>query len=173
MIEHFYPNMYQKNIYEIDYNKLKEKNIKCLLFDLDNTCSTFENNHPTKELQELFNRLSNMGFKVIIFSNSPEKRLANFSSLGVDYNSACFKPFSFSFVKMLKKYNFSEDEVCIIGDQILTDILGGNIIGIYTCLVDPISKNELTIIKISRIIEDTITQNFCKKKKLVKGKYYD
>ena len=170
MIEYFYPNIYKKNIYDINYEKLKEKNIKCLLFDLDNTCIPFEENYPTKELQELFNKLTQMGFKVIIFSNSPEKRFANFSSLGVDHNSTCFKPLSYNFIKILKKYKFSKEEACIIGDQILTDILGGNIIGIHTCLVDPISPNELTVIKLSRIIENKIAE---KTKKLVKGKYYE
>ena len=173
MKERFYPNMYKKNIYEINYKKLQEKNIKCLLFDLDNTCVPFEDNCPTEELKELFSKLTDMGFKVIIFSNSPEKRLANFSSLGVDYNSASFKPFSYNFIKILEKYKFKRKEVCIIGDQLLTDILGGNLIGIYTCLVDPISPNELTIVKISRKIEDKIAKSFTKRKKLEKGKYYD
>ena len=34
------PNNYYKNIYIINYQKLKENNIKCLLFDLDNTIAT-------------------------------------------------------------------------------------------------------------------------------------
>ena len=116
-----------------------------------------------------------MGFKIIIFSNSPEKRLSNFSSLGVDYNSASLKPFSRNFVKILEKYKLRKNEVCIIGDQLLTDILGGNIIGIYTCLVDPISPNELTIVKISRKLEDRIIKKLSrtKEKELVKGKYYE
>ena len=33
----FYPDIYAKNIFEIDYEKLKNKGIKCLVFDLDNT----------------------------------------------------------------------------------------------------------------------------------------
>ena len=38
----FRPNMYKKNIFEIDYNKLKEQGIKCLVFDLDNTLGLIE-----------------------------------------------------------------------------------------------------------------------------------
>ena len=37
IMEQYVPDLYKKNIYIIDYNKLKTRGIKCLLFDLDNT----------------------------------------------------------------------------------------------------------------------------------------
>ena len=61
------PKMYQENIYKINYKKLKNKGIKCLLFDLDNTCVGYHEKNPTKELKELFQNLTKLGFKVIIF----------------------------------------------------------------------------------------------------------
>ena len=36
-MELYVPDVYKKSIYDINYNLLKEKGIKCLLFDLDNT----------------------------------------------------------------------------------------------------------------------------------------
>ena len=169
----FYPKMYQKDIYSINYKKLKELNIKCLLFDLDNTCIPYKETTYSKKLKNLFNKLTVDGFKVIIFSNSPEKRLQKFSSLGVDYNSLSLKPLSHSFNKIIKNYKYNKDEVCIIGDQLLTDVLGGNLVGIYTCLIDPISDNELFFTRISRKIEAIIFNRFNKQKKLIKGEYYD
>ena len=37
MFDKFVPDIYTKSIYTIDYNGLKNKKIKCLIFDLNNT----------------------------------------------------------------------------------------------------------------------------------------
>ena len=72
------PDMYQKSIYHIDYEKLKSDGIKCLLFDLDNTCVPTKEKNPNKKLIEQFDKLKDLGFKVIIFSNAGKKRLKPF-----------------------------------------------------------------------------------------------
>jgi hypothetical protein len=165
--------MYQKNIYCIDYKYLKKKGIKCLLFDLDNTCVPFKVKEPSKELKNLFNKLTKLGFKVIIFSNSPKKRLEKFSSLEVDYNAFSMKPFTFNFYKVLRKYGYVKDEVCIIGDQLFTDIYGGNRVGIFTCLVEPITDVDMSITNISRFFEGRKFRKWEQRKILKKGEYYN
>ena len=169
----FFPDMYQKSIYDIDYKKLKHSGIKCILFDLDNTCVPFHENEGNDSLKKLFNKLTKMKFKVIIFSNSPERRLKKFSNLGVEYNSSSKKPLSHSFYKILNKYNFKKGEVCIVGDQLFTDIYGGNKVGIRTCLVEPITDVDFFLTKFSRIFEGRLFKKFEKKGMLKKGKYYD
>lgn len=172
-MSNFYPKMYQESIYTINYKKLKKKGIKCLLFDLDNTCIPYKDKTPTKELKKLFNSLTKQGFKVIIFSNSPKKRLDRFASLGVDYNYSSKKPLSKNFLKILNKYNYKKEEVCIIGDQLVTDIYGGNKVGIITCLVEPLSETDLIFTKLFRKIEAQIIKKFTKQGLLTKGEYYD
>ena len=44
------PTMYQKSIYDIDYQRLKKEKIKCLLFDLDNTCVPYPQKTPRNGL---------------------------------------------------------------------------------------------------------------------------
>ena len=108
-MQKFYPDMYQKSIYDINYKKLKKEGINCILFDLDNTCVPYKDSVASEELEKLFKKLEKMGFRVIIFSNSPDKRLRKFKYLGVSYNSFSLKPLSFSFYKILKKYNLKRD----------------------------------------------------------------
>ena len=170
----FYPDMYQKSIYHIDYDKLKEDGIKCLLFDLDNTCIPYKNKVPTKKLIELFDELKDMDFKVIIFSNASKKRIRPFkNSLLVDCSARSFKPFSKKFIKILNKFKYDLSETVIIGDQIFTDIYGGNRVGIKTILVNPMSSSDLVITKIPRIFEILIMKYWDKKGILTKGKYYE
>ena len=58
MMEKFTPDMYQKSIYHINYDKLKEDGIKCLLFDLDNTCVPYVEKKPNQKLKDLFDKAS-------------------------------------------------------------------------------------------------------------------
>lgn len=169
----FIPKEYYESIFKINYKKLKERNIKCLLFDLDNTCVPYKEKNPTKELEELFKKLTQLGFKVIIFTNAPKKRIIPFKKLNVDYNYSSKKPFKTNFNKILTKYNYKKEEVCIIGDQLFTDILGGNRIGINTILVDPLSKDDLIFTKILRGLEIILINNYKKKGLFNKGEYYD
>ncbi len=172
----FCPQIYQKNIYSINYQKLKKEGIKCLLFDLDNTCIPYKNNKMPKKIKDLFDKLVKMNFKVIIFSNSPKRRLQRIielNNLKIEYNASSKKPLPHNYKKVLKKYNYQKEEVCIIGDQLLTDVFGGNKVGIKTCLVDPITKKEFFITKISRKIENNLFKKLSKQNKLTKGEYYD
>lgn len=173
-MNYFYPDIYQKSIYTINYNKLLENGIKCLLFDLDNTCVPYIESKPNKKLKNHFDELKDMGFKVIIFSNSGRKRLEPFKKeLNVDCSSNCKKPFKSKFIKLLDTYNYKLSEVAIIGDQLITDIYGGNKIGITTILVNPISKNEMVFTKINRFIEKKKINKMIKQGIFKIGEYYD
>ena len=52
------------------------------------------------------------------------------------------KPFTFAFKRALKHIDGNEENTIMIGDQVFTDIWGGNLIGLYTILVNPISTKE-------------------------------
>ncbi len=150
------PTIYYKDIYNIDYKKLKEEGIKCLLFDLDNTCIGYKEKLPTKKLEELFKRLNKMNFQVFIFSNARKKRVEPFKKLPITCHPVSKKPLKINFKKIMKKYNYQKEEICIIGDQLFTDVLGGNRVGIKTCLVEPLTAEDFIITKFFRKIENNI-----------------
>lgn len=167
------PEMYQESIYTINYDKLKKEHVKCLLFDLDNTCVGYHEKFPTKELEDLFNKLTKKGFKVIIFTNAPQKRVVPFVKLHVICHSSSKKPFKKSFKNIMKKYKLAKEEICIIGDQLFTDILGGNKVGIRTCLVNPLTEEDFIFTKIFRMSENIIFKIMASKSILTKGEYYE
>ena len=85
MVEKFMPDIYQKSIYYINYDKLYKKGVRCIIFDLDNTITPSYIKEPTKRLKKLFEELKDKGFKLIIMSNSPKYRIEPFKTyLGVD-----------------------------------------------------------------------------------------
>ena len=173
-MDKFIPDMYQKSIYHIDYDKLWEDGIRCILFDLDNTCVPYVEKVPSKKLISLFDSLKDMGFKVIIFSNASKKRLEPFKNeLLVDCSYSSKKPSKRKFLKVLKMFNFDLSEVAIIGDQLFTDIFGGNRIGIKTILVNPMSDKDMPITKIFRFLEKIQYRKMSKRGILILGKYYE
>ena len=154
------------------YLILKDKNIKCLLFDLDNTCVPYPQKTPTEELKTLFKKLQEMDFKVIIFSNTTPNRLDKFKDIGVEVFGLSRKPSKKNFYKILTKYFYQKKEACIIGDQLFTDILGGNKVGIHTLLVDPLGPKDFIGTKLSRLLEKIVFNTLSKKKIHEKGVYY-
>ncbi len=173
-MEKYVPDMYQKTVYDVNYKKLLNQGIKCIMFDLDNTLVPPNVKEPTDKVIELFNDLKRMGFRVIIFSNSPKRRLKPFKDkLEVDCSASSRKPNKKKFLKVLSDYNYTITEVAIIGDQIMTDVLGGNKVGILTVLVNPVSKKDFFLTKFNRLLEKIIIRRLSRKSLFIKGKYYE
>ena len=167
------PKMYYKCVEDIDYDKLKKKNIKCILFDLDNTLAPNHENNVSDSKIKLIKKLSK-NFKVYILSNNThKKRLEEVSNkLGISYVSFALKPFKRGFSIIKKKENINYEEMCIIGDQIVTDIVGGNSLNILTILVDPLGE-DLKITSMNRKIENIFIKKLSNKGLFEKGKYYE
>ena len=174
-MDNFIPDMYQKSIYHIDYDKLLDDGIKCLLLDLDNTCVPYKDTEANKKLVELIETLKDMDFKLIIFSNASKRRIAPFKKvLNVDCLASARKPFKKNFLKIIKMFNYDLSEVAIVGDQLYKDILGGNRVGIKTILVNPMSNDDMILTKlIFRRLEKRKYKQLEKKKLLKRGKYYE
>lgn len=172
-MEMYVPDMYKKSIYDINYDVLKEKGIKCLLFDLDNTLVPYNIKEINDKLSKLFAELK-QNFKIIIFSNSPIARVKFFKeALEVDGVGFAKKPRRKNFQNILNKYKLEEDEVAIIGDQLNTDIIGGNKVGITTILINPVSKKDPFWVKPERFYERRIMKKLKDHDLFFKGRYYE
>lgn len=173
-MEKYIPDMYQKSIYTVNYEKLMDNGVKCILFDLDNTLVPFNIKEVNDKLKELFKNLREMGFKVIIFSNSPKLRVSIFGKeLAVDFLANARKPSKIGFNYIMNKYKYNITEIAIVGDQILTDILGGNRIGITTVLINQVSAKDPIWTKFNRYREKKIIKKLTDHDLFFKGRYYD
>ncbi len=165
----FKPKIYKKDILSINYDLLKKKGIQLIAFDLDNTLTTIDEKLPRDEYVNLINKLSK-DFKVVIVSNNIKKRVRVVAKyLNCDYFYSLLKPTRKLKKLIEKKYNVDMSAVCIIGDQIVTDVVLGNRIGSYTVLVDPLGEKDLKITFFNRIIEKVIKKRI----KLNRGMYYE
>lgn len=119
------PSQYVKSIHDINYDELKKQGIKALFFDLDNTIIPYDINVIPNEMEELLHNL-NKEFKVLVISNSRLKRVSTACKnlKDIPYVKFARKPLKFGFKKALKKVQVKREEVCVIGDQMMTDIFG-------------------------------------------------
>lgn len=169
----YVPNMYKKNIFTIDYKKLKKQGIKYLIFDLDNTIALVDEKKTPKKTKELFEILKK-DFTVLIISNNTKKRVKEYSEqLDVDFISMAMKPFTKGLREVKSKYHCKKKQMCMIGDQLMTDILSGNIYNVFTVLVDPLGKKDLKVTVINRFLERKVLKKLKKKNLFEKGCYYD
>ncbi len=173
-MDKFIPDIYQKSIFAIDYEKLKNRGIKCILFDLDNTIAPVTVSAPDREMKDLVADIELLGIKVIILSNSSKNRVRPFKEgLNVDSSFKSCKPLKKKYKKVMRLYNFVDNEIACIGDQLLTDIFGANRMGFLSILVHPISNVDLLGTKINRIFERRIFKKLERQGLFKVGEYYD
>ena len=164
----FIPKKYQKDIFSIDYQYLKDNGYKLIIFDLDNTIGLVKDKVCKKETVEFLNNLNKL-MPVVIASNSLKKRVSSFcSQINCDKMYFSLKPSLKILRKIKKKYQIDYSQMVIIGDQLLTDIICGNRRGLLTILVDQLGSYDLKKTRINRKIEKIIKRKY----KIQKGVYY-
>lgn len=144
-LKKYIPTYVYESIYDIEFLHLYEANIRLLFVDIDNTLAPYDENTPTKEAHQLIESLLLMGFEVILISNNNKKRVETYAKpLNVPYVYFALKPLKRGFKRGLKLVdkNYQPEEVLIIGDQLMTDIVGGNKMGFQTALVKPLKKKS-------------------------------
>jgi len=149
----FYPDEYYEKIENIDLNIYRNK-FKALIIDHDNTLIKRGEKILEKGVSDWLKE-AYKDFKIGIISNNKKNKL-NFieNNYKIPVIENALKPFPHSFKKMIKILNVKKDEVILIGDQIFTDILGGNILNLYTILVEPRDRSkDFILTKIQRFFE--------------------
>ena len=163
----FLPNAHVKSIFDIQPETLKAQGIKGVITDLDNTLVAWDVKDATPEVVRWFQLMKDHDIKVTILSNNNLERVKLFSDpLGTPYVYSARKPLKKAFKKVAKEMNLKREEMVVIGDQLLTDVLGGNSAGFATILVVPIVQSDAKITKFNRRIERMILNYLRKKGKI-------
>ena len=158
-----YPKAYFNNVREIKIDFLQKNKIKALILDVDNTLIDYDKNLP-KETIKWANDLAGQGVRLYILSNSNKKQKVKkvAEELGVEYEYFAKKPLKFGFKKVQEKLKEKPEHIGVVGDQIFTDVIGGNRCNMFTILVDPIAEKDIWITKIKRPIENAIKNKYMK-----------
>ncbi|MEW9500506.1 YqeG family HAD IIIA-type phosphatase [Jeotgalibacillus marinus] len=164
MIKLFLPNEYVDSIFDISPEKLKNQGIKAIITDLDNTLVEWDRKNATPRLMEWIESMQKNEILVTIVSNNNQLRVAAFSDpIGVPFIYNARKPMGRAFRRAIKDMKVKTEETVVIGDQLLTDVLGGNRNNLYTILVVPVAKTDGFFTRINRMIERRLLKFFKRK----------
>ncbi len=135
MFKKYYPCAYEENVFTIDYDTLGKMGYKGLIFDIDNTLVP-HGEPSTAEVDALFKKLHEMGFKTLLLSDNSEERISSFNrNIGALYVAEAGKPDKSAYLKAAKLINMPRRKLICIGDQVFKDVLGANNSGIACILV--------------------------------------
>lgn len=171
--KYFLPDTYAENVFAVDLKALKNEGIRLILCDIDNTLAAFDDVCPDERAKSFMKKVEQEGMQFLLISNNTKKRVRAFAdrcNAGYYYSST--KPLKYQYKRILKEHHLSKSEVAVIGDQLLTDILGGKRMCFYTILTSPLTTSDIIYTKVTRIAERMIYFIFEKQGKLKRGEYY-
>jgi len=143
MFKRLLPDQIVNAVYDIDLNELHAQGVKGIITDLDNTLVSAKTPLATPQLIGWLDAVKERGFQVVILSNNNNTRVAKFAApLGIPYIPAARKPAGPAFRRALKLMGLTPEKAVVVGDQMLTDVLGGRRAGLHTILVTPIAPSE-------------------------------
>jgi HAD superfamily phosphatase (TIGR01668 family) len=156
-----YPDIIVGRINDIDLNILKDKNIKGLIVDIDNTLVAWDVKEADEAAIQWIDKIKDSGLKICLVSNNSKERVAKFNEkLSLFTVHRANKPSRAPFIKASRYLNIAPSEAAVIGDQIFTDILGGNRLGMFTILVTPLSQKEFPLIRVKRFLEKIVLRGY-------------
>ncbi|MFE4710649.1 MULTISPECIES: YqeG family HAD IIIA-type phosphatase [Bacillales] len=167
MFEKLVPKLRVNTVFDIALEELYQQGYRGIITDLDNTLVGAKAPLATPELLVWFQKVKELGFKLIIVSNNNMDRVSRFATpLNIEFVHQARKPINAPFHKAMKMMDLSPNQTIVVGDQMLTDVYGGNRLGLYTVLVLPISiKDEGIGTRFNRRVE-RIAQSRLRKKGL-------
>jgi uncharacterized protein len=146
-----------KMVTELTAERLQSQGIRALLVDLDDTLVASNSERMGLSFRRWVLGLKESGIAVMLLSNGKPKRVARWAQLlGVEGLSLVGKPFRFAFERGLKRLGTLPSETAMVGDQLFTDVLGANALGIKTILVTPLSHKGLPHTRLARKLENLV-----------------
>lgn len=154
MLKLLVPCLAVNTLSDIDLPELKRRGIHGLILDLDNTIIPWNSPEICPEVLVWLKDLPCQGFKVCLVSNNGERRVKQIAiQFGAPFIARALKPSRHGFSQAAKVMGLAAEAIAVVGDQLFTDVLGGNRQGMFTIRVRPLGAKEFIGTKITRQLE--------------------
>lgn len=150
----FCPDQVVESLFDIDLEALEREGVRGVIFDLDNTIIPWDSCEMCPTIVKWLESVISRGFRVGIVSNNWQRRVREIAArFGLPFVSRAYKPAKFGFRRALAAMDLEPCEAVVIGDQLFTDVLGGNRLGMRTIWVKPLTSREFIGTRIHRRFE--------------------
>ena len=155
------PNDLIDHIKHITPEFLAARGLRGLLLDLDNTLIPYGSYDENQEVVQWVQELQGAGIKLYLLSNATGKRAAFWlPKLAFNGVGMAGKPDPKAFQKGARELGLPPEQVGMVGDQLFTDVLGGNLAGLHTILVRPLVDNALPHTRVARLLERQVLRRY-------------
>ena len=138
------PRLITDELTDLTVSILKERNIRLLMMDFDNTIVPYTTDIPTEKMAAWLRMMAASEIQLCVVSNSKRDRVKIFcENYGIDCITHAKKPFTKGINECLGKYGISAAEAALVGDQIFTDTFGANNAGVMPILVRAIDNHNI------------------------------
>ena len=139
----FLPYVITEKLTDLSPQYLRERNIRLLMLDFDNTIVPYTTTTPTREMTDWLRMMNASDVTMCVVSNSRNDRVKKFcAAYGLDCITHANKPFSRGIRQCLAQYDIPASQAALVGDQIFTDTLGANGCGVRPILVKAIDNHN-------------------------------
>ncbi len=156
MLSMLCPDLYVPSICQVDLSRLVARGINGMVLDIDNTFVDWGSSDIPAPVLAFFDEAKARGLRLCMLSNNFRGRVEAISGILGIPAARGLKPMRPAFRAALALLGTSPRETAVIGDQIFTDVLGGNLAGMYTILVIPTSRREFVTTRIVRKLERAV-----------------
>ena len=154
MKKYFTPTWKVESIFSVTPEQLIQKNIKAVIVDLDNTLLPWNEVDHSEDMEQWITSMSAHGLGIYLLSNNNYNRVAKVAEpLELKFSASALKPRGKYFRYAISDLKVSEENVVVIGDQLITDVLGANRRGLQSILVKPMVPNDNIFTWANRTIE--------------------
>ena len=168
MFKKFIPYAHSQSIYEIEPDFYKRNGVKMLFMDLDNTLDSYRARIPQQMTIDYVNKLKENGIIPVIISNNKAKRVCGYAEkLGIEFLSSARKPFSRKIKNEISRRGYVNEDVMLVGDQMMTDVLAAKGAGIRVVLTEKLVKEDQWTTHINRIFDRPIRKYHRKRNNLI------
>ncbi|MDI3280501.1 MAG: YqeG family HAD IIIA-type phosphatase [Bacillota bacterium] len=160
-----------EKVEEIDLHALWTRGLRGLILDLDNTLTRWNQVEVPPPVAQWVEAARRLGFALCLVSNGLPARVGMTARcLGIPALARAVKPSRRAFLRALELLGTEAGSTCVVGDQLFTDILGGNRAGMYTILVRPRDRRELPTTRLVRFLEGIVLRRWERKGLLCWGR---
>lgn len=150
----FEPSATRPRFGEVTPELLRELGVRAVLLDVDNTLGAYSSSEPAHGAVEWTRELSAAGFRLAIVSNNFDERVTGFAhAFDLPFVSFAIKPLPFGYLRAAKGLGVPRRECAVIGDQIFTDVLGANLCGMKSVLLEPMELEPGWTFRVRRRLE--------------------
>ncbi len=133
------PKIIVNSLTDLTPEFLQQQGITFLMLDFDNTIVPYTTNDPTAEMENWLRQMQQSSVGMCVVSNSKRGRVVEFcNKWGISCITHSKKPFQRGIRRCRELFKLDMTHTAMVGDQIYTDVLGGNTAGAVSVLVTPI-----------------------------------